>query len=127
MSMTRLCVRISNCSRDFLSICGLRNTVYRSIRVGMGMGPHTRALVRLACSTISFADASSARWSYASIRILIRSPVICSRSYVKFMPKLGKQYLRTIGEKPVEGRLYPQLCGCQVKCNTLEGELWCGL
>ena len=27
MSMTRLCVRISNCSRDFLSMCGLRSTV----------------------------------------------------------------------------------------------------
>src|SRR3954466_9334321 len=76
ISITRLCVRISNCSRDFLSMCGLRSTVYRSTRVGMGMGPQTRALVRLAWSTISFADASSARWSYASIRILIRSPVM---------------------------------------------------
>src|SRR5262245_10016083 len=27
MSISRLCVRISNCSRDFLSMCGLRNTV----------------------------------------------------------------------------------------------------
>src|SRR4051794_16747155 len=78
MSITRLCVRISNCSRDFLSMCGDRSTVYRSIRVGTGMGPQTRALVRLACSTISRAEASRARWSYASIRILIRSPVIDS-------------------------------------------------
>src|SRR5690606_26974828 len=30
----------------------------------------------LACSTISFADASSARWSYASIRIRILPPCI---------------------------------------------------
>jgi hypothetical protein len=27
MSISLLCVRISNCSRDFLSMCGLRNTV----------------------------------------------------------------------------------------------------
>src|SRR5215213_8587793 len=46
------------------------------------MGPQTRALVRLAWSTISFADASSARWSYASILIRIRSPVIIARSFV---------------------------------------------
>ena len=29
-------------------MCGLRSTVYRSMRVGIGIGPHTRALVRLA-------------------------------------------------------------------------------
>src|ERR1041384_1938511 len=83
--MTRLWVRISNCSRDFLSMCGLRKTVYRSIRVGIGIGPHTRALVRLALSTISFADLSSAREAYASIRIRIRSPVI--RLLPDFLPK----------------------------------------
>src|SRR5262249_11996589 len=98
MSITRLCVRISNCSRDFLSICGLRSTVYRSMRVGTGIGPQTRALVRLAWSTISFAEASRARWSYASIRILIRSPVISF--YRNFRSNL---YLRSIRlEKPDE-------------------------
>src|SRR5262249_59352812 len=34
MSSNRLCVRISKCSRDFLSTCGERLTVNRSIRVG---------------------------------------------------------------------------------------------
>ena len=34
MSISRLCVRISNCSRDFLSTCGERNTVQRLITVG---------------------------------------------------------------------------------------------
>ena len=53
MSSSRLCVRISNCSIDFLSTCGLRFTVYRSIRVGSGIGPATRAPVRLAVSTMS--------------------------------------------------------------------------
>src|ERR1700730_13386131 len=38
ISMSRLCVRISNCSRDFLSMCGQRSTVKRSMRVGSGMG-----------------------------------------------------------------------------------------
>ena len=44
MSSTRLCVRISNCSRDFLSMCGERLTVNFSMRVGSGIGPaHGRA------------------------------------------------------------------------------------
>ena len=55
-SSSRLWVRISNCSRDFLSICGDRRTVNRSIRVGSGMGPRTRAPVRFAVLTISVAD-----------------------------------------------------------------------
>src|ERR1700719_4312884 len=50
--LSRLFVRISNCSRDFRSICGLRKTVYRSIRVGKGVGPCTMAPVRCAVSTI---------------------------------------------------------------------------
>src|SRR5213075_2693782 len=36
-------VRISNCSRDFLSTCGERRTVNFSILVGNGIGPRTRA------------------------------------------------------------------------------------
>src|SRR6185503_9463579 len=63
MSMMRLCVRISNCSRDFLSMNGERLTVYRSIRVGSGIGPATRAPVLFAVSTISTADWSRASWS----------------------------------------------------------------
>src|SRR5665213_2156202 len=46
MSSTRLCVRISNCSRDFLSTCGERSTVNFSILVGSGIGPRTGARVR---------------------------------------------------------------------------------
>src|SRR5229473_3514414 len=56
MSSTRLCVRISNCSRDFLSTCGERSTVNFSILVGSGIGPRTRAPVRLAVLTISLVD-----------------------------------------------------------------------
>src|SRR5262249_34153688 len=63
MSSTRLCVRISNCSRDFLSTCGERSTVNFSILVGKGIGPRTRAPVRLAVLTISLVDWSSTRWS----------------------------------------------------------------
>ena len=48
-----------------------RSTVYRSIRVGSGTGPRTRAPVRLAVSTSSAVLLSSASWSYASIRILM--------------------------------------------------------
>src|SRR5690606_16230712 len=65
MSRTRLWVRISNCSRDFLSTWGERLTVNFSMRVGSGTGPRTWAPVRLAVETISRADMSSARWSKA--------------------------------------------------------------
>src|SRR5689334_18301289 len=69
MSSSRLCVRISNCSRLFLSICGERLTVNFSIRVGSGIGPRTRAPVRLAVFTISPVDWSSTRWSKALRRM----------------------------------------------------------
>src|SRR3954452_19595005 len=41
MSMRRLWVRSSNCSRLFLSTWGLRSTVHRSVLTGSGMGPDT--------------------------------------------------------------------------------------
>src|SRR5882724_9969522 len=56
MSISRLCVRISNCSRDFLSTCGDRKTVQRLMVVGRGIGPATSAPVRFAVSTISRVD-----------------------------------------------------------------------
>src|SRR5207249_7225444 len=61
MSSSRLWVRISNCSRDFLSTWGERKTQYLFLTVGKGMGPATRAPVLLAVSTISEADWSSTR------------------------------------------------------------------
>src|SRR5436190_5823865 len=57
-------MRISNCSRDFLSTCGLRSTVYTVFRVGSGTGPEVAAPVRRAVRTISDADWSSVAWSY---------------------------------------------------------------
>jgi large subunit ribosomal protein L3 len=56
MSMSRLWVRISNCSRLSLSINGERRTVNFSMRVGSGTGPTTSAPVRWAVSTICRAD-----------------------------------------------------------------------
>src|SRR5205814_9757979 len=56
MSIRRLCVLISNCSRDFLSTCGERRTVHLFFTVGNGIGPATRAPVRFAVSTISVVD-----------------------------------------------------------------------
>ena len=56
MSISRLWVRCSKVSCDFLSECGERWTVKRSIRVGSGMGPATRAPVRLTVSAMSRAD-----------------------------------------------------------------------
>ena len=59
--MRRVCVRISNCSRDFLSTCGERSTVHLFFSVGSGIGPVSRAPVRRAVSTISVVDWSSTR------------------------------------------------------------------
>src|SRR3954470_752355 len=58
MSMSRLWVRSSNCSRLFLSTCGLRSTVHRSVLTGKGMGPETCAPVFSAVRTMS-----AAAWS----------------------------------------------------------------
>src|SRR5579864_1798614 len=59
ISTRRLWVRISNCSRDFLSLCGERRTQYLFLMVGKGIGPATCAPVRFAVETISAADWSS--------------------------------------------------------------------
>src|SRR4029077_8863281 len=48
MSTTRLWVRISNCSRESLSMKGERMTVSLAISVGSGIGPAVRALARRA-------------------------------------------------------------------------------
>src|SRR5262245_26332100 len=55
MSSRRLWVRSSNCSRLFLSMCGLRNTVHRSVLTGSGIGPDTCAPVFSAVRTMSAA------------------------------------------------------------------------
>src|ERR671937_3160659 len=63
MSMMRLWVRISNCSRESLSMNGERLPVILLISVGSGMGPAVRALVRRAVSTILSAAWSRTLWS----------------------------------------------------------------
>src|SRR5215218_9686699 len=79
MSSSRLWVRISNCSRDFLSTCGERFTVKREMWVGSGIGPTTRAPVRRAVSTISWVEVSRTRKSNALRRIRIFSLTIVVR------------------------------------------------
>ena len=63
MSRMRLCVRISNCSRESLSMNGPRTTVYLLMEVGSGTGPATRVPVRVAVSTIFDAAWSRTLWS----------------------------------------------------------------
>src|SRR5205085_10923453 len=77
ISSRRLWVRISNCSRLFLSTCGERLTVNFSMRVGSGIGPRTWAPVRFAVFTISRVDVSRIRWSNALSRM---------RMFWPFMP-----------------------------------------
>jgi len=56
MSIRRLCVRISNCSRESLYLCTARRIVYTVFSVGNGIGPETLAPERFAVSTIFSAD-----------------------------------------------------------------------
>ena len=63
MSISRLWVRISKCSRESLSLNGERITQYTFFSVGSGTGPATVAPVRVAVSTISLAAVSMAEVS----------------------------------------------------------------
>src|SRR5262249_50437513 len=63
MSISRLWVRISKCSRESLSLNGERITQYTFFSVGSGTGPETVAPVRVAVSTISLAAVSIAEAS----------------------------------------------------------------
>src|SRR5690606_17553084 len=61
ISINRLCVRISNCSRESLYLCTARRIVMTCRSVGSGIGPETPAPERLAVSTIFSADWSRIR------------------------------------------------------------------
>jgi hypothetical protein len=63
MSMSRLCVRISKCSRLSLYLCGDRITQNTFFSVGRGTGPATEAPVRVTVSTILRAEVSITSWS----------------------------------------------------------------
>src|SRR5947207_8067359 len=76
MSIRRLCVRISNCSRESLYLCGDRMTQYTFFSVGSGTGPATRAPVRVTVSTIFRAELSMTSWSYALSRMRIFCPAM---------------------------------------------------
>src|SRR5438093_7840097 len=71
MSINRLCVLSSNCSRLFLSMWGLRSTVHSCRLVGSGMGPETCAPVFSAVRTMSAAAWSISAWSNALRRMRI--------------------------------------------------------
>src|SRR3954451_15927173 len=62
MSIRRLCVRISKCSCESLSLNGDFMPAWMLRSVGSGTGPETVAPVRVAVSTISLAAVSRAWW-----------------------------------------------------------------
>lgn len=73
MSSIRVWIRISNCSRESLLMCGERSTVYFLMCVGSGTGPRMSAPVRLTASTMLPTVRSSTLWSYALSLSLILS------------------------------------------------------
>src|ERR1700712_296271 len=78
MSMSRLCVRISKCSRLSLYLWGERMTAITFFSVGSGTGPTTWAPARVTVSTIFRAELSSPAWSYDFSRMRIFCPAMCS-------------------------------------------------
>src|SRR5262245_53746987 len=76
MSMSRLCVRISKCSRLSLYLCGDLMTQKTFFSVGSGTGPAILAPVRVTVSTILRAELSMTSWSYAFSRMRIFCPAI---------------------------------------------------
>src|SRR5699024_10097014 len=78
MSMRRLWVRISKCSRLSLYLCGDRMTQKTFFSVGSGTGPPTVAPARVTVSTIFRAELSMTSWSYDVNRMRIFCPAICA-------------------------------------------------
>src|SRR2546426_106439 len=103
MSISRLWVFSSNCSRLFLSMCGLRSTVHSWRFVGSGMGPDTCAPVFSAVRTMSAAAWSMSAWSNALRRIRILPAI---RSSQLPMAKgqgplaVGRWLLQNLGDHP---------------------------
>src|SRR3954452_15609614 len=87
MSIRRLCVRISKCSWESLSLKGDLTTAYTFFSVGRGTGPETVAPVRVAVSTISLAAVSMADESYA-----LRRMRILFWAMATFCPVLGVRF-----------------------------------
>src|SRR5947199_5338938 len=85
MSISRLCVLSSNCSRLFLSMCGLRSTVQSCRLVGSGIGPDTWAPVFSAVRTMSAAAWSISAWSNALRRMRILPAIVTSSESPSFL------------------------------------------
>jgi len=94
MSITRLCVRISNCSRASLCTNVERLTVYFLISVGSGIGPTTVASKRIAVSMICLVLASRILCSYARTRMrsLLIAPAALSLDVVSVAIVLSVSY-----------------------------------
>src|SRR5699024_3759791 len=78
MSIRRLCVRISKCSRESLYLWGERITQNTFFSVGSGTGPTTVAPALETVSTILRAEGSITSWSYDLSRMRIVCPAMAS-------------------------------------------------
>src|ERR1700709_1484622 len=97
MSISRLCVRVSKCSWESLSLNGDFTTAYTFFSVGSGTGPDTVAPVRVAVSTISFAAVSMADESQAlrRVRLLFRATA-AAVGFVSFRRVLGVKFVLAV-------------------------------
>lgn len=90
MSINRLCVRISYCSRASLCTNEDRFTVYFRMAVGRGTGPTNSHPCLSTVSIICLQEASMTLWSYAEILILSFCCVPFSPAGVPRPPSLGE-------------------------------------
>src|SRR4051812_46084921 len=81
MSIRRLWVRFSKCSRLSLYLCGERITTTTFFSVGSGTGPTTVAPARVTVSTILRAELSMTSWSYDLSRMRIFCPAMTVSFY----------------------------------------------
>ena len=85
VSIIRLCVLNSKCSRDFLWTCGERRTQYIRLFVGKGIGPATLASVLFAVSTILSEATSILFCSFAFIQTLILCQFVMLAILIPFL------------------------------------------
>src|SRR3954468_11690259 len=109
MSMRRLCVRTSKCSRESLSLNGPRITQETFFSVGRGTGPVIVAPLLCAVSTICWADRSSCWWSSPFRRIRIFPCAIESVSFVlldDFGDDAGADGAATLANREAEALIH---------------------
>src|SRR5690606_19354 len=112
MSIRRLWVRISKCSRLSLYLWGDRMTQTTFFSVGRGTGPTTVAPARVTVSTILRADESMTSWSYDFRRMRIFCPAIAHSLSASYLASLSGSGHWTHGARLRRALLFAETHHC---------------